>query len=80
MAKRQDKSSKDSGVRTKKAKAANAKTTKTKTANAMSASEVIMKMTNKDAKRFLANFDAVRSRGAPSRGQSPLDRSGKTAK
>ena len=75
MAKRQDKSSKGRGVRATKAKAANAKA-----ANAMSASEVIMTMTNKDAKRFLANFDAVRSRRAPSRGQSPLDRSGKTDK
>ena len=55
MAKRQDKSSKDSGVRTKKANTANAKTTKTKTANAMSASEVIMTMTAKDAKRFLGS-------------------------
>ena len=70
MAKRQDESSKDGGVRTKKAKPE----------KAMSASEVIMTMTNEDAKRFLANFDAVRSRGAPSRGQSPLDRSGKTDK
>ena len=52
MAKRQDKSSKDSGVRTKKADTANAKTTKTETANAMSASEVIMTMTTKDAERY----------------------------
>ena len=70
MAKRQDKSSKDRSARTKKAKPA----------KAMSASEFVMTMTNEDAKRFLANFDAVRSRRAPSRGQSPLDRSGKADK
>ena len=52
MGKRLDESSKGKNVRSKKAR---------------SASQVIMEMTNKDAKRFLANFDAVRSRRAPSR-------------
>ena len=42
MAKRQDKSSKDRSARTKKAKPA----------KAMSASEVIMTMTTKDAERY----------------------------
>ena len=52
MAKRQDKSSKDGGVRTKKAN----------TAKALSASEVIMTMTAKDAEKFRTIFWNARSR------------------
>ena len=65
MAKRQDESPKDKNVRSKKAR---------------SASQVIMEMTNKDAEKLRTIFWNARSRRAPSRGQSPLDRSGKTDK
>ena len=54
MGKRQDESSKDRGVRATNPKA-------------MSASELIMTMTAKEAKAFLANFRAVRSRRARGR-------------
>ena len=57
MAKRQDKSSKDSGVRTATAKAA----------KALSASEVIMTMTAKDAEKFRTTFWNARSRRTQSR-------------
>ena len=54
MGKRQDESSKGRGARATNAKA-------------MSASEVIMTMTAKEAKTIRANFKAVRSRGARGR-------------
>ena len=54
MGKRQDESSKYRGVRATNAKA-------------MSASEVIMTMTAKEAKALRANFKAVRSRRARGR-------------
>ena len=67
MGKRQDESSKGKSIRSKKAVTAKAKAKTTKTTRALSSSEVIMTMTLEEAKAFLANFKAVRSRQARGR-------------